>query len=311
MPAEKKPRFTLGTVDDLFTTQEMRDEAKLKKLYEIPLDQIDEFPEHPYKVKDDEDMMNLMESIRDNGVLTPATVRRKEDGRYEMLSGHRRWRACQLLGMDTLRCEVVELDRDSATVFMVDSNLQRTTILPSEKAFAYKMRLEAMKNQGKRVDLTSAPLERKLEARDLIGKEVGESREQIRRYIRLTELVPELLELVDDGQIAMRPAVEISYFPKELQYELFENMELEACTPSHDQTIRMRSLLKEGKLTAESITAIMQEEKPNQKEKIIIRDDRARKLLPKDLPVSKREDYIIKALEHYGKYLRKQRDLER
>lgn len=316
MPAEKKPRFTLGTVDDLFTTQEMRDEAKLKKLHEIPLDQIDEFPEHPYKVKDDEDMMNLMESIRDNGVLTPATVRRKEDGRYEMLSGHRRWRACQLLGMDTLRCEVVELDRDSATVFMVDSNLQRTTILPSEKAFAYKMRLEAMSRQGKRNDLTSTPLVEKLSGKEALsvtklGNDVGESREQVRRYIRLTELVPELLELVDDGQIAMRPAVEISYFPKELQYELFENMELEACTPSHDQTIRMRRLLKEGKLTAESIAAIMQEEKPNQKEKIIIRDDRARKLLPKDLPVSKREDYIIKALEHYGKYLRKQRDLER
>lgn len=178
MPQEKKPRFTLGTVDDMFTTQEMRDDAKLARIHEIPLDEIDAFPEHPYKVKDDEDMMNLVESIRENGVLTPATVRKKEDGRYEMLSGHRRWRACQLLGMDTLRCEIVELDRDAATIFMCDSNLQRTTILPSEKAFAYKMRLDAMKRQGKRNDLTSVPLAQKLEgmtSREMLGKEVGES----------------------------------------------------------------------------------------------------------------------------------------
>ena len=176
MPQEKKPRFTLGTVDDMFTTQEMRDDAKLARIHEIPLDEIDEFPEHPYKVKDDEDMMNLVESIRENGVLTPATVRKKEDGRYEMLSGHRRWRACQLLGMDTLRCEIVELDRDAATIFMCDSNLQRTVILPSEKAFAYKMRLDAMNRQGKRTDLTSAPLGQKLKgmsSRDMLAKEVG------------------------------------------------------------------------------------------------------------------------------------------
>lgn len=311
MPQEKKPRFTLGTVDDMFTTQEMRDDAKLARIHEIPLDEIDEFPEHPYKVKDDEDMMNLVESIRENGVLTPATVRKKEDGRYEMLSGHRRWRACQLLGMDTLRCEIVELDRDAATIFMCDSNLQRTTILPSEKAFAYKMRLDAMKNQGKRVDLTSAPVERKLEARDIIGNEVGESREQVRRYIRLTELIPELLEMVDDNKIALRPAVEISYLPKDLQKELLDNIEMEACTPSHDQTLRMRNLLRQNKLTPEVITMIMQEEKPNQKEKIILRDDRTRNLLPKNLPVSQREEYIIKALEHYGRYLKKQREQER
>lgn len=174
MPQEKKPRFTLGTVDDMFTTQEMRDDAKLARIHEIPLDEIGEFPEHPYKVKDDEDMMNLVESIRENGVLTPATVRKKEDGRYEMLSGHRRWRACQLLGMGTLRCEIVELDRDAATIFMCDSNLQRTTILPSEKAFAYKMRLDVMKRQGKRTDLTSVPLAQKSEgmtSRELLGKD--------------------------------------------------------------------------------------------------------------------------------------------
>ena len=311
MPQEKKPRFTLGTVDDMFTTQEMRDDAKLARIHEIPLDEIDEFPDHPYKVKDDEDMMNLMESIKENGVLTPATVRKKEDGRYEMLSGHRRHRACQLLGLETLRCEIVELDRDEATIFMCDSNLQRTVILPSEKAFAYKMRLEAMNRQGKRTDLTSDPLGPKLRGNESLARDVNESTTQIKRYIRLTELIPEILELVDEGQIAMRPAVEISYLPKELQEELLENMEIEACTPSHDQAMRMKGLFKQGKLTPEVISAIMQEEKPNQREKVILRDERTIKLLPRDLPVSEREEYILKALEHYGRYLRKQRDLER
>ena len=316
MPQEKKPRFTLGSADDLFTTQEMRDDAKLARIHEIPLDEIDEFPDHPYKVKDDEDMLNLMESIKENGVLTPATVRKKDDGRYEMLSGHRRHRACQLLGLDTLRCEIVDLDRDAATIFMCDSNLQRTVILPSEKAFAYKMRLEAMNRQGKRTDLTSTPLVEKLSGKDALsvtqlGNEVGASREQVRRYIRLTELIPEIPEMVDEGQIAMRPAVEISYLPKELQEELLENMEIEACTPSHDQAMRMKGLFKQGKLTPEVISAIMQEEKPNQREKVILRDERTIKLLPRDLPVSEREEYILKALEHYGRYLRKQRDLER
>lgn len=313
MPQEKKPRFTLGSADDLFTTQEMRDDAKLARIHEIPLDEIDEFPDHPYKVKDDEDMMNLAESIRENGVLTPATVRKKEDGRYEMLSGHRRHRACQLLGLDTLRCEIVELDRDAATIFMCDSNLQRTVILPSEKAFAYKMRLEAMNRQGKRTDLTYSPLGNKSERTTSheLSEQVGDSKSQIFRYIRLTELLPEILEMVDEGQIAMRPAVEISYLPKELQEELLENMEIEACTPSHDQAMRMKGLFKQGKLTPEVISAIMQEEKPNQREKVILRDERTIKLLPRDLPVSEREEYILKALEHYGRYLRKQRDLER
>ena len=310
MPQEKKPRFTLGSADDLFTTQEMRDDAKLARIHEIPLDEIDEFPDHPYKVKDDEDMLNLMESIKENGVLTPATVRKKDDGRYEMLSGHRRHRACQLLGLDTLRCEIVDLDRDAATIFMCDSNLQRTVILPSEKAFAYKMRLEAMNRQGKRTDLTSGPVGQKF-SRDELADSVGESGRQVSRYIRLTELIPELLDMVDEGQIAMRPAVEISYLPKELQEELLENMEIEACTPSHDQAMRMKGLFKQGKLTPEVISAIMQEEKPNQREKVILRDERTIKLLPRDLPVSEREEYILKALEHYGRYLRKQRDLER
>lgn len=313
MSREKKPSFTLNTVDDMFTTQEIRDERKLPRIRDIPIKAIKDFPDHPYKVKDDEDMMNLMESIKENGVLTPVTVRKIPGGSYEMISGHRKKRACELLGMPVIRGEVVELDRDEAIIMMCDSNLQRTTILPSEKAFAYKMRLDAMKRQGKRTDLTCAPLEHKLtgeKSRDILAREVGESRDQVRRYIRLTELIPEILELVDEGKIALRPAVEISYFPKDLQEDLVDTMEMEACTPSHAQTIRMRRLLADNKLTAESITAIMQEEKPNQKEKIILRDDRTRSLIPKDLPVNKREDYIIKALEHYGRYLKKQRDMD-
>ncbi len=314
MPEKKKPRFSLGTVDDLFTTQEMRDEAKLTKLHDIPLDEIDEFPNHPYQVRDDDDMLNLMESIKENGILTPATVRKKEDGRYEMLSGHRRLHACKNLGLKTIRCEIVELDRDEATIFMCDSNLQRTTILPSEKAFAYKMRLEAMNRQGKRTDLTSAPVEQKfkgMSSRDILASQVGEGSEQIRRYIRLTELIPEILQLVDGGSIKMRPAVEISYLPENLQRELLDNMEMEACTPSHDQTLRMRRLLNDDKLTPEAITAIMQEEKPNQVPRITIRDEKARKYLPKSLKPSETEAYILKALDFYGKHLRKQRDHER
>ena len=316
MSREKKPSFTLNTVDDMFTTQEIRDERKLPRIRDIPIKAIKDFPDHPYKVKDDEDMMNLMESIKENGVLTPVTVRKIPGGSYEMISGHRRKRACELLGMPVIRGEVVELDRDEAIIMMCDSNLQRTTILPSEKAFAYKMRLDAMNRMPGRPKVNLTPVEsnfNKMRTNEQLGHEVGESREQIRRYIRLTELIPEILELVDEGKIALRPAVEISYFPKDLQEDLVDIMEMEACTPSHAQTIRMRRLLADNKLTAESITAIMQEEKPNQKEKIILRDDRTRSLIPKDLPVNKREDYIIKALEHYGRYLKKQReqDLER
>ena len=300
--------FGLGTLDDLFSTQEERNEAKLKKIEEISLELIDPFPDHPYKVRDDEDMQNLVESIKEYGVLTPATIRKKEDGRYEILSGHRRCRACQLVGIPTLRAEVVEMDKDAATIFMVDSNLQRTTILPSEKAFSYKMRLDAMKRQGKRVDLTSAPVERKFsEAREQIGAEVGESREQVRRYIRLTELDPKILDMVDEGKIALRPAVELSYLPISMQKIVAENIELEQCTPSHDQTIRMRRAHEQGKLNEEVISYIMQEEKPNQKEKIVLKSDRVRKLLPKDLPYNEREAYIVKALEFYGKH-RSQQD---
>lgn len=303
MARKQEIDFELPKLDDLFTTQQERDEAKLKKIHDIPLDQIDDFPSHPFKVMDDEEMLKLVESIREYGVITPAIVRKKEDGKYEMISGHRRKRACALAGIETLRAEVVEMSRDEAIIFMVDSNLQRTKILPSEKAFSYKMRLEAMKRQGKRTDLTSAPLERKFaEARDRIGYEVGESREQVRRYIRLTELIPEILEMVDQEQVALRPAVEISYLPKKMQKTLCEIMDMEQCTPSHAQTLRMRRMLENGKLTGEALLAIMQEEKPNQKERLVLRDSRVQKLFPRNLPAEKREEYIIKAMEYYGKY---------
>ena len=301
--------FGLATLDDLFSTQEERDEAQLKKIEEIPLELIDPFPDHPYKVRDDEDMANLVESIKEYGVLTPATVRKKADGRYELLSGHRRKMACEKAGLFTLRAEVVEMNKDAATIFMVDSNLQRTTILPSEKAFSYKMRLEAMKRQGKRNDLTSEPVARKLmgkESAEILGEAVGEGKDNIRRYIRLTELLPDLLDMVDEGKIALRPAVEMSYIPKGLQRSIADNIAMEQCTPSHDQTIRMRKAYEKGELNAAKIAEIMQEEKPNQKEKIMLKSDKVKKYLPKDLPIEKREAYIVKALEFYGKYRKSQ-----
>ena len=311
MAKGKRPEITLPKLDDLFSSQESREEESLSKIRDIPLEMIDDFPEHPFKVKDDEDMMHLVESVIEHGILVPAILRMKEDGRYELIAGHRRKRACQLAGLETLRSEVVDLDRDEATIYMVDSNLQRTTILPSEKAFSYKMRLEAMKRQGKRSDLTSTPLVSKFRTDEKIGKDVGESREQIRRYIRLTELITPILEMLNDGKIALRPAVEISYLPEELQYELFGSMEQEDCTPSHAQTVRMRKLLDEGKLTAESIYAILSEEKPNQKERLVLREDRIVNLIPAGIPMAKREDYIIKALTYYAKYRERNREDEK
>lgn len=296
----------LPSLDDLFSSQEERDDAKLKRIFEIPLDEIDPFPDHPFKVRDDEDMMNLAKSVRANGVLTPATVRKKEDGRYELLSGHRRFRACQLAGIQTLRCEIVDMTRDEATIFMVESNFQRTTILPSEKAFAYKMRLEAMRRQGMRTDLTSRPLGEKLSV-EMVSDESVDSARQIHRYVRLTELLPEILDMVDEGQIAMRPAVELSYIPKLQQGMIWESMELESCTPSYAQAIRMRRLSESDKLTPEAIEAIMMEEKPNQKEKIILRGERFSRLFPPDLPMSKREDYVAAAMEHYARFRERQR----
>lgn len=308
---KRENAFDLPKLDEYFTTQEQRDDAKLKKINEIPLEEIDEFPDHPFKVLDDEDMMNLAESIREQGIITPATLRKKEDGRYEILSGHRRKRACELAGLDTLRSEVVEMDRDAAVIFMVDSNLQRTTILPSEKAFSYKMRLEAMKRQGKRTDLTCAPVAHKLKgqkSRDILAEEIGESKDQIRRYIRLTELIPELLEKVDKGEIALRPAVDISYLPEDIQRSLLDTIEMEQCTPSYAQTRRMRTLLAEGKLTDETIYAIMQEEKPNQKEKFTISASKIEKVLPQSVKASQREDFILKAIDYYAKHLQRKKE---
>ena len=307
--AGRKSDFTLptNTLDELFSTQEERDDAKLSKIRDIPLELIDDFPDHPFKVRDDEDMIQLVESVKERGVITPATVRQKDDGRYELISGHRRKRACELAGFEALRCEVVALDRDAATVLMVESNYQRSQILPSEKAFAYKMRLDALSRQGKRTDLTSDPVGGKWDGKEtaqMIGEQSGDSQTQVRRYIRLTNLVPELLDLVDEGKIKMRPAVELSYLNEGNQRAVVDEIDLNQCTPSHDQTIRMRKFFTEGKLTPEVVSAIMSEEKPNQREKIVLREDKVRSLIPKNIPVSQTEDYVVKALEHYSRFLR-------
>lgn len=304
--AERKSDFALPTLDDLFSTQEERDEARLEKIRDIPLDLIDDFPDHPFHVRDDEDMVQLVESIKTNGVLTPAVLRQKEDGRYGIVSGHRRKRACELAGLTTLRSEIKDLTRDEAIVYMVESNFQRTTILPSEKAFAYKMRLEAIKRQGQRTDLTSATLLQKSgkTSREIIAENSGESHEQVRKYIRLTNLIPELLQLVDEGRIKMRPAVELSYLDEDSQRDAALQIDINDCTPSHDQTIRMRKMFESGKLTTEAVEAIMLEEKPNQRERIVLHGDRVRSLIPKSVKLKDTEDYVCKALEHYRRYLR-------
>lgn len=303
--AKRKTDFTLPTLDDLFSSQEERDAKKNGVIREIPLELIDGFPNHPFKVKDDEEMFKLVESVKTNGVLTPAILRPKENGRYEMVSGHRRKRACELAQMDTIRCEVRDLTDDEATILMVESNYHRPEILPSEKAFAYKMRLEAMNRQGKRSDLTCAPVEHKLnnkKSRDVLAEESGESREQIRRYIRLTYLIPKLLDLVDEGSIKMRPAVELSYLNEDFQKAVLEEIELNLSTPSHAQAIRLRKMQDEGTLSTQTISEIMCEEKPNQKERIVLSSERVRKLIPKSVTLDKTEDYVCRALEHYAKY---------
>lgn len=305
--AGRKSDFALPTLDELFSSQEERDEQKLAKIRDISLELIDPFPDHPFKVRDDEDMLQLVESVKERGVITPATVRPKEDGRYELVSGHRRKRASELAGLDTLRCEVVELTRDEATILMVESNFQRSEILPSEKAFAYKLRLEAMNRQGQRSDLTSSPVGKKINAYEDMANETGDSRNQIHRYVRLTNLVPELLEFVDEGRIKMRPAVELSYLDEDSQRDIVDEIDQSDATPSHDQTIRMRKFFEQGKLTTEAIQAIMSEEKPNQREKIVLRGDKVRQLIPKSVPVSQTEDYVCKALEFYGRHLQRQR----
>ncbi len=306
--AGRKSDFTLTKLDDLFSTQEQRDEEKLSKIRDIPLTEIDDFPDHPFKVRDDEDMAQLIESIKERGVITPATVRQKEDGRYELISGHRRKRACELAGFDTLRCEVVELNRDEATILMVESNYQRSQILPSEKAYAYKMRLEAMKRQAGRPNKDNLVPVGQNFSREELATQSGESQTQIQRYIRLTNLVPELLDYVDEGRIKMRPAVELSFLDEDSQRDVVDEIDLNDATPSHDQTIRMRKFFEEGKLTTEAIQAIMSEEKPNQREKIVLRGDRVRQLIPKNIPISQTEDFVCKALEHYNKFLRSRAD---
>ncbi len=304
----KKSDFSLPTFDDLFSTQQERDDAKLDKIRDIPLSEIDDFPNHPFQVRDDEDMFQLVESIKTHGVMTPAVLRVKDDGRYELVAGHRRKRACELAGLDTLRSEVKDLSRDEAVVYMVESNFQRSTILPSEKAFAYKMRLEAMKRQAGRPSKdNSATVLQDLKgktSREIIASESGESHEQIRKYIRLTYLIPELLQLVDEGKMKMRPAVELSYLSQDYQTDVLEEIRINDCTPSHAQTIRMRRLYEEHSLTPEVIADIMCEEKPNQRERMVFNGERVGKYLPRDLPINKREDYICEALAFYRKYNR-------
>mgnify|MGYP000143419830 CR=1 FL=1 len=302
--AGRKSDFTLTKLDDLFTTQAQRDEEQLSKIRDIPLELIDDFPDHPFKVRDDEDMMQLVESVKERGVITPATVRQKEDGRYELVSGHRRKRACELAGFETLRSEIVDLNRDEATILMVESNFQRSEILPSEKAFAYKMRLEAMKRQAGRPRKENvSPVGTNLRTDEQIAQETGDSRNQIHRYVRLTNLVPELLEFVDEGRIKMRPAVELSYLDEDCQRDVVDEIDLNDATPSHDQTIRMRKLFNEATLQPKQSTLLCLR-KAEPKGKIVLRVNRVRQLIPKNIPVSQTEDFVCKALEHYNKFLR-------
>ena len=315
MAKGKRTGIELTAYDDIFETDESRAEAALSKIRDIPLAEIDEFPDHPFKVLMDEDMEQLVDSVRRSGIMTPATVRQKEDGRYELISGHRRKKACELAGLETLKCEVKELTRDEAIIVMVESNLQRTTILPSEKAFAYKMRLEAMKRQaGRPTKDNYSPVGNNSDfatSSDELAEKVGESKNQIFRYIRLTELVPEILQMVDERQIAFRPAVELSYLTEGQQYTLLEAMEYNDATPSLAQAIKMKKFMQDGKLTNEVIQSIMQEEKPNQKEKPAFKDERITKLIPKSIPRGQETDFVVKALEFYNRHLQRSKDRER
>ena len=303
------PKIDLGLTgyDELFMNDAGRKENKLPRIYDIPLSEIDDFPDHPFKVKLDEDMDQLVQSIKERGIITPVTLRPKEDGRYEIVSGHRRKKACELAGFDTVKAEVREMTRDEAIILMVESNLQRSVILPSEKAFSYKMRLEAMKRQGQRTDLTLSPVETKLRSSELIAQNSGDSRAQVDRYIRLTELIPELLDLVDEGRIAFRPAVELSYLQKEEQGALLEQISYADATPSLAQAIKLKRFSQDGKLNNEVIESIMSEEKPNQREKINIKYAEVRRFIPASVPYEKTGDYIMKALEYYHRYQERQK----
>ena len=298
----------LTSLDSLFTTQEQRDEAKRDSVQDIPISQISDFPEHPFKVKQDEAMLEMAESVRQYGVLVPGLVRQLDDGSYQMVSGHRRKMASELAGRDTIPCIVRDLTDDEAVIIMVDSNLQRERVLPSEKAFAYKMKLDAMRRQGQRTDLTSRPMVEKLESVEKMGRDTGESGRQIQRYIRLTNLIPEILDMVDDGRIAFRPAVELSYLTEQEQSALYDTMGREDCTPSLPQAIKMKALSRDGKLTDAVILSIMGEEKPNQREQFRLPRDRINRFFKPGTPVQTIEDTIIRALELYRK---RQRDMER
>ena len=303
----------LTSLDSLFTTQEQRDEAKRDSVQDIPISQISDFPEHPFKVKQDEAMLEMAESVRQYGVLVPGLVRQLEDGSYQMVSGHRRKLASELAGRDTIPCIVRDLTDDEAVIIMVDSNLQRERVLPSEKAFAYKMKLDAMRRQGQRPDLTSTPVVEKLKGKDalssaIVGKTSGDSYEQVRRFIRLTNLIPEILDMVDDGRIAFRPAVELSYLTEQEQSALYDTMGREDCTPSLAQAIKMKAFSRDGKLTDAVILSIMEEEKPNQKEQFRIPKERISKYFKPGTPARTMEDTIIKALDYYRK---RQREMER
>ena len=312
--ASKSFAMNLPTLDDIFSTQEERDLKAMTagRVLEVPLDQIDDFPDHPFQVRLDEDMDLLVESIKENGLLTPVKLRKKEDGRYEIISGHRRRKACELAGRDTLTAEVLEVDRDTAVIMMVDSNLQRSNILPSEKAMSYKMKMDALKRQGQRTDLTLSQVGTKFHSDNIIATESGDSRNQVWRYIRLNELTPSLLQMVDDRKIAFTPAVELTYLTAEQQQTLCESIESQACTPSLSQAQKMKRFAQEGKLDANVIESIMAEEKPNQREKISVPMTRLQGVIPRDLSPAKAQDYIVRAVTYYAQHLARQdKDSER
>ena len=312
MARHSAANIELSAFDDLFETDESRADLKRERLMVIPVTEIQDFPEHPYQVRDDESMMELVESIKEKGLINPVMVRALPDGKYEMIAGHRRKRACEIAGIETVKARVTDVSRDDAVLLMVDSNLQREEILPSEKAKAFKMRLEAMNRQGLRTDLTCDPVGHKLEdgkkSRAVLAESVNESATQIQRFIRLNELIPELLLLVDEKKIALRPAVEISYLPKDTQKWLLDAIEMADATPSHAQTIKMRKFHDEGKLTQEVIESIMDETKPNQREKPAFRDKRIANLIPKTVPFERQSDYVVKALEYYNRLLERKRN---
>lgn len=310
MKSVQKIDLGLTGYDELFMNDAERKENKLPRIYDIPLSEIDDFPDHPFKVKLDEDMDQLVQSIKERGIITPVTLRPKEDGRYEIVSGHRRRKACELAGFDTVKAEVREMTRDEAIILMVESNLQRSVILPSEKAFSYKMRLEAMNRQGQRTDLTCDPVGHKLQGMksvEIVAESSPDSKTQVQRYIRLTELIPELLDLVDEGRIAFRPAVELSYLQKEEQGALLEQIAYADATPSLAQAIKLKRFSQDGKLNNEVIESIMSEEKPNQREKINIKYAEARRFIPASIPYEKTGEYILKALEYYHRYQERQK----